>query len=68
MNVIVPNLEHAGEVCGGNAKLVKQMETVQVTAAAENLKRYLSATSNAVITTTAGLGMRPLKTNRDIYI
>ena len=34
MNAIVLKLEYAGEVWGGNAKLVKQLETVQVTAAA----------------------------------
>ena len=33
MNVIVPKLEHAAEVLEGNAKLVKQLETVQMTAA-----------------------------------
>ena len=32
-NVIVPKLEYAGEVLEGNAKLVKQLETVQMTAA-----------------------------------
>ena len=32
MNVIVPKLEYAGEVWEGNAKLVKQLETVQTTA------------------------------------
>ena len=35
MNVIVPKLEYAGEVWEGNAKLVKQLETVQMTAAAK---------------------------------
>ena len=33
MNVIVPKLEYAGEVSEGNAKFVKPMETVQMTAA-----------------------------------
>ena len=32
MNVIVPQLEYAGDVGKGNAKLVKQMETVRMTA------------------------------------
>ena len=31
-NVIVPRLEYAGEVWEGNANLVKQLETVQLTA------------------------------------
>ena len=33
MSVIVPMLEYAGEVWEGNAKFVKQLETVQMTAA-----------------------------------
>ena len=33
MNVIVPKLEYAGEVWEGNAKLVKQLATLQMTAA-----------------------------------
>ena len=33
MNVIVPKLEYAGDVWEGNAKLLKQLETVQKTAA-----------------------------------
>ena len=33
MNVIVPKLGYAGEVWEGNAKLVKQLETVQMEAA-----------------------------------
>ena len=33
MNVIVPKLEYAGEVWEGNAKFVKQLETVQMTTA-----------------------------------
>ena len=41
MNLIVPKLEYAGEVWEGNAKLVKQLETVQVTAA----KRVLGCSS-----------------------
>ena len=31
INVIVPKLEYAGEVWDGNAKLAKQLETVQMT-------------------------------------
>lgn len=37
MNVIVPKLEYAGEVWEGNGKLVKQLETVQMTAAKKML-------------------------------
>ena len=33
MNVIVPKLEYASEVWEGNAKFVKQLKTVQMTAA-----------------------------------
>ena len=33
INVIAPKLEYAGGVWEGNAKLVKQLETVQMTAA-----------------------------------
>ena len=33
MNVILPKLEYAGEVWEGDAKIVKQLETVQMTAA-----------------------------------
>ena len=32
INVIVSKLEHAGEALEGNAKSVKQLETVQITA------------------------------------
>ena len=35
MNMIVPKLEYAGDICEGNAKLVKQLEIVQMTAAKE---------------------------------
>ena len=37
INVIVPKLEHAGEEWEGNAKFVKQLETVQMSA---QLKGY----------------------------
>ena len=63
MNVIVPKLEYAGEVWEGNAKLVKQLETVQMTAAKKVLG-CSSTTSNTVLR--AELGMYPLKTNRDV--
>ena len=36
INVIVPKLEYAGEAWQGNAKQVKQLETVQTTAAKKN--------------------------------
>ena len=38
MNVTVPKLGYAGEVWEGNAKFVKQLETVQKTAAKKNPK------------------------------
>ena len=61
MNVIVPKLEYAREVWEGNAKLVKQLETVQMTAA-KKTPRCLSTTSNTVLR--AELGTHPLRTNR----
>ena len=62
MNAIVPKLEHAVEVWEGNAKFVKQLEAVQMTAA-KNILVCPSTTSNTVIR--AEQGMCPLKTNRD---
>ena len=47
INVIVPKLEYAGEVWEGNAKFVKQLETVQMTAA-KNVPGCSSTTSNSV--------------------
>ena len=47
MNVIGPKLEYSGEVWEGNAKLVKQLETVQMTAAKKVLG-CSSTTSNTV--------------------
>ena len=38
MNVIVPNIENAGEMWEGNAMLVKQVETVPMTAAKESIR------------------------------
>ena len=58
MNAIVPKLEYA-EVCQGNAKLVKQLESVQMTAAKKVLG-CSSTTSKSVLR--AKLGMYPLKT------
>ena len=63
MNVMVPKLECAGEVWEGNAKLVKQLETIQMTATIKIL-RCSSTTSDTVVR--AELGMHPLKTNRDM--
>ena len=65
MNVIVPKLEYAGVVWEGNAKLVKQLETVQMTAAIKvPLTGCSNTTSNTVLR--AELGMYPLETNRDV--
>ena len=63
INVIIPRLEYAREVWKGNAKLVKQPETVQMTAA-EKIRGCSSTTSNTVLR--AALGMYPHKTNRDV--
>ena len=41
MNVIVPKLEYPGEEWEGNAKLVKQLETVQVAVGKKVLRRML---------------------------
>ena len=62
MNVIVPKLEYA-EVWEGSAKLVKQLETVQMTAA-QKVLGCTSTTSNTVLR--AELPSHPLKTNRDV--
>ena len=62
MNVIGPKLEYAGEVWEGNAKLVKQLEPVQMTVA-KYMLGCSSTTSVAVLR--AELGMYPHKTNRD---
>ena len=62
MNVIVPKLEHAGEVWEENAKFVKQLEKVQM-AANINILGCSSTTSNTAIRTK--LEMWPLNTNRD---
>ena len=64
MNMIVPKLEYA-KVWEGDAKLVKQLETVQMTAARKVLSIGCSGTtSNTVLR--AGMGMYPLKTNKDV--
>ena len=41
INVIVPKLEYAGELWEGNAKFVKQLETVQMTATKNKYTRIL---------------------------
>ena len=63
INVMLPKLEYAGEVWEGNAKSVKQLETVQM-APAKQILGYSSTTSNTVLR--AELGMSPLKTNKDV--
>ena len=55
MNVMVPKLEYAGEVWGGDAKFVKQLETVQMNAP-EKIPRCSSAT-NSSTAFRANLGM-----------
>ena len=62
MNVIVPKLEYAGEAWEGNAKFVKQLETVQMTAA-KYILGCSSTSSNTLLR--AELRMYPLTTNRD---
>ena len=60
INVIAPKLDYAGEVWKGNAKFVKQLETMP---AAKNMLGCSSTTSNTVLR--AELRMCPLETNRD---
>ena len=64
MNVIliVPKLVYAGAVYEGIVKIVKRLETEQVTAA-KIIPRGSSTTSNTVLR--AELEMYPLETNRD---
>ena len=63
MNVIVQKLEYAGEIWEGNAKFVKQLETVQMVAA-KKILGCSSTTSNTVLR--SELGMYPLIINRDV--
>ena len=58
----MPKLEYAGRVWEGNTKFVKQLETVQMTAAKEVIG-CSSTTSDTVLR--AELGMCPLITTRD---
>ena len=57
INVIVPKLGYAGKAWEGHAKFVKQLETVQMTAA-KKLLRCSSAMNNTVLR--AELRMYPL--------
>ena len=63
---IVPKLEYAGDVWEGNAKLVKQLETVQMTAATKILGGCSSTTSNTVLR--VQLGRHPLETTHSYSI
>ena len=54
LNVIVPKLEHAGEVWEGNKKLADKLETVQMSTAKEILE-CSKTTSNTALR--AKLGM-----------
>ena len=63
MNVIVPKLEYAGDLLEGNAKFVKELETVQMTAA-KKIQGCSSTTGNTVLR--AELGMYSLETKRDV--
>ena len=59
--MIVPKLEYAGEVWEGNAKFVRQLETVQMTAA----KKVLGCSSTTSDTALrAELEMYPLTISR----
>ena len=60
MHVMVRKPKDAGEVWEGNAEVVKQLETLQMTEA-EKILRCSSTTSSIVLR--AELGMHPLKTN-----
>ena len=60
INVVTPKLEDVGDVWEGNAKFVKQLETVHL-AAALKIRRYSTAASNTVLR--AELGTDGLKTN-----
>ena len=63
INVIVPKLEYAVEVWEGNAKFVKQLETMLMTTA-KGILGCSSTMSNTVLR--AELGMHRLETNRDV--
>ena len=57
--VIVPKLEYAGGVWEGNAKFVKGLETVQMTAAAKTILGCTSTTSNTVLRAELGISNVP---------
>ena len=63
IDVNVPKLEYAREVWERNAKFVKQLKTVQMTAA-KNILGCSSTMSNTLLRTE--LGMYPLKMCRDV--
>ena len=48
MDVIVPKLEYAGEVWEGNAKLVKRLETAQMTSSYKSTRMLKYDESNSV--------------------
>ena len=62
--MVVPKLEYE-EVWEGNAKFVKQLETVQMTAA-KNIIGCSSTTSDTVLRAELLIGMYPIQTNRDV--
>ena len=65
IKVIAPKLEHAaGAWEEGNAKFVKQLETVQMKAAKKILGCSSTTGNNTVLS--EELGMYPLKTKRDV--
>ena len=61
-SVIVPPLEHAGEVWEGNKKVVQELEAAQMKAA-KIILGCSKRTSNAVVR--AELGIQSLKSERD---
>ena len=63
INAIVPKLQYAGVVWEGKARLVKQLESVQM-AAAKRILGCSSTISNTVLR--AELGRDPLQTIRDV--
>ena len=64
MNVTVPKLTYAGKVWEENAKFVKQLETVQMTAAARMIQGCSSTSSNTVLR--AEVGKYKLKSNTHV--
>ena len=62
IKVIVPSLGFEGEMCEGNAKVVKQLKTVQMTKS--KCTRCSSTTRTTVAR--ADLARYPLKINRNV--